>query len=141
MNFAENTNHVVELMSSADTLRFAGALAGFSWSYGTPRFLVEYPFSSVFQGAVGAAIAVFCAELVDGFLPQKFRPVLVGTLMASTVYHMYRSCTPRDKRAVAGLPAVERQHPSTCVENQQPQRCADERQRIVDSPAPPKYDA
>lgn len=93
MNFSQNANNVIELMSNIDTLRCAGALAGLSWSYGTPRFLVEHPFQSIFQGAIGASISVFCAEFVDAFLPNKMRPVLVGALMASTGYHVYRSLT------------------------------------------------
>jgi hypothetical protein len=100
MSFAVNKNNFIDLMTNIDTVRCAGALAGFSWSYGTPRSLVEYPLSSVFQGALGAAMTVFWAEFVDGFLPKNFRPVLIGALFASTVYHINRSrtennCPPR----------------------------------------------
>lgn len=129
MNITQNTNRVIEFMSNTETLRYTGALAGFAWSYGTPLFLLEYPFSSVFRGAIGAAISVFCAEFVDGFLQPKMRPVLVGTLMASTVYYTYRSCS------------TGRHHSQSCADNHQQHGNADEYRPVVNYPAPPKYDA
>jgi hypothetical protein len=82
---------IQDFMSNIDTMQLAGALAGFSWSYGSPLYLVEHPFNSVFDGAKGAFFATICTGTVAAFLPDKLRPLLTGTLMLSTAYHVYKS--------------------------------------------------
>ncbi len=93
MSISHNTSHIVQQLYNIDTVKFAAVFAGFAWSYGKPKFLLENPFSSILSGAIGASFAVFCAKLVDRLLPENLRPVLIGALSASGIYYIYRSFT------------------------------------------------
>ncbi len=69
----------------------AAFYAGAAWSYGTPKELLERPFSGMFNGAVGGGFAVFCWGLVKGFVPEQFNDGATCLLLISGTYYLVRS--------------------------------------------------
>lgn len=95
MSLCINISRLQDFMSSHGAIETAGALAGFAWSYGTPLTLVKNPFTSVFNGGIGAFFGRVCSSLVGEILPVKLRPILFCALLASSIYHVYESCYRR----------------------------------------------
>ena len=84
-------SEMLYVLSTDAALFTASSVAGFCWSYGTFKNLLEYPLSSSLNGAMGSFFACLGTGIVDTFMPPLMRPVLVLVLSASGAYYVYRS--------------------------------------------------
>lgn len=103
--------------------------AGFAWSYGTPRDLVRYPFTSVLNGACGGAVAVFCNNLILNFTPDYVKPVLTLVVLASGTYYLGNSFVSGDHLELREIRKQEQNSANKLCEFQQIRTLEQEQER------------
>jgi hypothetical protein len=84
---------VLNYMASQEAIQLSAFCAGFAWSAPTNR-LVQFPFRTVFNGALGASFAGFCANIVQENIPPQFKPLFTLLLLASAVYYLLHPPCP-----------------------------------------------